>query len=124
MTIVNGNPAMSYQHLAKDVLMYVRATDVSGSSWGTPILLDDTGWYSSLVVVDGNPAICYFATNSDLKYIQAEDTDGVSWSVPITVESAGNVGTHSSMTIVNGGPAISYYDTSAFTAHLKYAWHN
>lgn len=53
-------------------LKYVRASDASGASWGTPVTVDSAGLvgrYTSLLVVSENPAISYWdETNSDLKY--------------------------------------------------------
>lgn len=41
--IVNGNPAISYYDVTNGDLKYVRASDASGTSWGTPVTLDIAG---------------------------------------------------------------------------------
>ncbi|MBZ0262536.1 MAG: hypothetical protein K8F90_18290, partial [Hyphomicrobiales bacterium] len=54
MAVVNGNPARAYYDATHTNLMYVRATDASGTSWGTPQIIDATGQvaqYISLTVV-------------------------------------------------------------------------
>ena len=35
MAVVNGNPAISYYDNTNSDLKYVRASDTSGTSWGT-----------------------------------------------------------------------------------------
>jgi hypothetical protein len=76
------------------------------------IILDDgvSGW-SSLAVVNGNPAVSYYDdTNGNLKYVRAADASGSSWGVPVTIDSSGSVGQYATLALVNGSPAISYYD--------------
>jgi Carboxypeptidase regulatory-like domain len=121
LAIVGGNPAISYQDVTNGDLKYIRSTDASGmtfAAWGTPVKLDSTGTvglYTSLAVVNGNPAISYYdQTNLDLKYIRALDTSGTSWGTPaaIDVGFGGQVGQYTSQAIINGNPAISYYDVA------------
>jgi Ig-like domain CHU_C associated/Secretion system C-terminal sorting domain len=124
LVIVNGNPAISYYDVTNGDLKYVRATDVTGTVWGAPVTVDglaaNVGQYTSLAIVNGNPAISYYdITNTDLKYVRAADVNGAAWGIPVAAEvSAGNVGQYTSLAVVNGNPAISYYDVS--TADLKY----
>jgi hypothetical protein len=106
-------------------LKYVRATDASGGSWGTPQTLDSTGnvgYYTSLgVATNRNPTISYFDnTNDDLKFVRAKDMSGDSWGAPQTADSAGYVGAYTSLAVVNGSPAISYRDTT--NEALKFAY--
>ena len=122
LTVVNGNPAISYMDLGNSALNYIRATDVSGTSWGTPVQVDNAatvGYYTSLAIVNGNPAISYSdQSNTALNYVRATDTNGTSWAAPVQVDNAGSVGTDTSLAIVNGNPAISYYDQTNMA--LKY----
>jgi hypothetical protein len=121
--VVNGNPAISYYDETNDNLKYVRATNVGGSVWGTPITIDsdqDVGSYTSLMVVDGNPAISYYdGTNDNLKYVRATDANGSAWGTPLTIDNSDdNVGSYTSLMVVNGNPAISYCDETHYD--LKY----
>lgn len=125
IAIIEGRPALSYYHNGNDFnLMFVRATDSSGSKWGEPIIVVDNpgfGGPTSLAVIDGNPAICWqddgtaqLSTN-DLWYVRATDSIGESWSLPVLLDQVDNVGDGCSLTQVDGVPAISYADT---TNHL------
>jgi hypothetical protein len=122
LAVVNGNPAISYYDSAYGTLKFARATDASGTYWALPVTLDDTGNGSgssefstadtSLVLIDGNPAICYYDVDEDdLMFIRANDSSGTTWGVPVTVDNtAVSVGRFASMAVVNGNPAISYFD--------------
>jgi hypothetical protein len=115
LAAVYGRPAIAYQDSDPNYdLKYVRASDATGSSWGSPVTVDsagEVGWYASLAVVEKHPAIAYFdATNHDLKYVRATDFTGSSWGTPLTVDSAGTVGQYNSLAVVDGYPAIAYYD--------------
>ncbi len=108
LAVVNGHPAISYSRNFD--LYYVRALDVDGLTWGTPVLVDatgNTGLFSSLAVVDGNPAISYYdSTATDFKYVRSLDTTGAAWNSPVTIESA--AGSYTSLEIINGNPAVGY----------------
>jgi len=85
--------------------------DASGWHAETVDSEGDVGQYTSLAVVNGNPAISYLDyTNTDLKYVRASNPNGSSWGAPVTVDSAGWVGQYTSLEVVNGNPAISYLD--------------
>ncbi|MDZ4290204.1 MAG: choice-of-anchor D domain-containing protein, partial [Prosthecobacter sp.] len=88
----------------------------------TPVTVDstgDVGYYTSLAIVNSNPAISYLdITNGDLKYVRASDASGTSWSGPVTVDNTGRVGYFTSLAVVDGNPAISYYDDT--NGDLKY----
>jgi len=77
LEVVDGYPAISYfvgDSLGNvGYLKYVRATNASGSAWGTPLTLDGphAGEYDSLAVVSGYPAISYYDNyNGHLKYVR------------------------------------------------------
>lgn len=73
----------------------------------------NVGFYTSMLVVSGNPAIGYYDNSTfDLKYVRAADVNGAAWGAPVTLDSIGNVGLFGSMAIVNGNPAIGYYDAT------------
>lgn len=126
MTIVNGNPAIAYYENSSGTLRYVRALDANGATWGTPQALDGAlsspvGWYASLDIVNGTPAISYYdATNSGLKYIRATDANGTTWGTSLTLDNNGATGLYSSLEVVDGLPAISYYEGTGLGDILKY----
>ncbi|MDA0246480.1 MAG: hypothetical protein OT477_23990 [Chloroflexi bacterium] len=113
MTTVNGNPAIAYFLGAPDNdLMYVRATDATGTAWGTPVAVQTTGTvgrFTQLLVVNGNPAIAYRnSSGSGLSYIRATDANGTTWGTPVAIGGAFVASV--SMAIVDGRPAIAYHD--------------
>jgi hypothetical protein len=115
LAVVDGRPAIAYQDSDPNYdLKYVRARHATGSSWGTPLTLDSTGYvgkYASLAVVENRPAIAYYDdTLDDLKYVRASDATGSSWGTPLTVDSTGDVGQYASLAVVENRPAIAYYD--------------
>ena len=130
LAVVDGHPAIAYYDgttVGHGHLKYVRAANADGTSWGMPITVDsagDTGWYSSLAVVNGQPAIVYFDINGGghLRYVRATNMDGTAWGITHTVDSQVNP-TQSAriLTIVNDNPAIAYGDANGgLNGHLKY----
>ena len=90
---------------------FVIVTANEPGTWETTTPDDTTGSgeYSKLLVVDGNPAICYYnRPASSLHYVRATQPDGSAWGTPITVDDSGNAGRYPSMLLVNGNPAICY----------------
>jgi hypothetical protein len=124
LKIINGRPAISFciSDGLSSSLHYVRARDSRGSSWGTPVTVDDDGNVgedNSLATVNGHPAIAYFDSgNMDLKFVRANDVNGSLWGTPVTLDSADAVGGFPSLGVVNGCPAISYLDQDS--QHLKF----
>ena len=115
LSVINGNPAITYwDNIAMD-LMYVRATDADGINWGTPLTLvssGDQGHFPRLITIAGNPAITYYNnTGRALMYIRATDVNGSTWDAPITI---GGNGYYPSMAVVNGTPAVTYYDYTSY----------
>ncbi len=110
--IVAGHPAIAYQDETNSDLKFVRASDVSGSAWPAPVIVDSTGFvgtWASLAVVNGNPAICYYdASLQRIKYVRAADPAGAAWNVPVIVNTGSVAGIQYSMVVVDGNPAISY----------------
>jgi hypothetical protein len=116
LVVANGNPAFIYYDETRGDLMYVRATDASGTTWGTPVFVDsagNVGQHGSLIIVSGNPAISYYdVTNGDLKYVRASDASGTTWGTPVTIDATGTTGWFTCMLVVNSNPAIAYYDNT------------
>ncbi|MCC7479442.1 PKD domain-containing protein [bacterium] len=89
------------------------------------LTLDSTGlvgYYSSLALIGGKPAICYQQANSsDLRYAVSSSATGASlsdWTI-VTIDGAVSGGQYCSLREVNGKPAVSYYDGGL--GDLKYA---
>jgi len=124
LKLINENPAIAYSYWSNETkdLMYVRATNADGSSWGTPLVLDsegDVGQYCSLKELYQGPGISYRdATNHVLKFIRSLDSNGSSWETPIGVDSTGNPGYYTSLAYIGGSPTISYY--GATTGQVRY----
>ncbi|HYG49933.1 MAG TPA: hypothetical protein VD905_03475, partial [Flavobacteriales bacterium] len=120
--IVNGNPAMVYYDQGEFRIMFVRALDATGTTWGPAVIIDSVDVFNeklSLQVVNGNPAVAYYGgTNGNLCYKRASDMNGSTWGTKVTVDASGMTGFYASMKIVNGNPAIAYYDWLNTT--LKY----
>jgi hypothetical protein len=112
LLVVNGRPAICYHDGDTNTLKFVRASNASGTAWGTPVTLDTPGGGSekSMAIVSGNPAVAYHhSTNNELRFIRATDPNGTTWAAPVTVD-VGGVGRHNSLAVVSGSPAISYHD--------------
>jgi hypothetical protein len=128
LAVVNGCPAICYTDYVfmNANLKYARATTSTGGSasdWTLIVTVDNTGdvgYYTSLAVVDGYPAISnYDCTNLDLRYIRAADADGINWGTPVVADSTGNVGEYSVLMSLHGNPAIAYYRSD--NGNLKFA---
>lgn len=112
LAVVNGKPAIAYLDNTNNDLKYIQASDSTGSTWSNPSITLDSigvvGFFASLKVVNGFPAISYYDnTNNRLKYIRATNADGSgSWSSPIILDTAG--GANTDLEIIDGNPAIAY----------------
>jgi len=105
MIIVNGNPAIVYNHeesLCRGAIKYVRATDVQGSGWNLPTALvggQCTNGYSNIVniqILNGNPAVSMNQLPSaasgnpwGIYFIRSLDANGVDWLPPALVYPEG-----------------------------------
>ncbi len=128
LAVVNGNPAIAYQDETdanNAILKFVRASDANGSTWGAPVVADNSnnpGWGLSMMDVNGYPAIAYFNVGgtASLRFVSASNANGTAWNSSIAVDSP-MVGTSPSLAIVDGKPAIAYGDTnSSANGHLNY----
>lgn len=92
-----------------------------------PRVLDaspETGFYNSMVIVNGHPAITYFdMANQNVRYIRALDAQGSAWGAPITLVSTGapggGHGPSQVMKVVNGRPAIAYWDGDQTLSYMR-----
>ena len=135
LAIVNGRPAVAYYDADLKRLLYVRSSDINGTSWGAPQALDptphtvtngppsftvttqtdnaDRGQNATLRVINGRPAVVYYdATVKKLRYLHATDADGTAWSTPLELDSGTQVGLFGTLAQVNGNPSVTYSDTA------------
>jgi len=99
MEVVSGYPAIAYSERfgSADKLRYVRATNATGTAWGTPVTIDSTGdpgEDAHLAVINGRPAVAYVATAAsgffEVRYKRADDATGTAWSA--AAQSIGSEG--------------------------------
>ena len=100
-----------------------RASDSTGSTWGTPLTVDSirfAGEYAKLIVANGFPAIAYRGgVNQDAMFVMAKDNGGATWQGR-AVDSEGDMGRYVSLAIVNGRPCIAYRDGTNQDALFAY----
>jgi hypothetical protein len=127
LAVVNGTPAISYYDITYHNLKYAYSATSTGASqedWSATVADGNSqlvGEYTSLAVVEGQPAISYYdSSNGALKY--ARSTGAMdSWG-RVTVDTgevSEDVGTYSSLAVVYGTPLITYYDST--NRNLKHA---
>jgi hypothetical protein len=111
LEVVNGNPAIAFLDVTNTDLTFVRATTASGSSWGSPVVVDAVGGnFGSLAVIDGRPAISYTRSFNTLHYVRSDDQNGSAWGTPAALSSAPIAANFSSL-VQNG-------------THVGVAFHN
>ncbi|MCB1186081.1 PKD domain-containing protein [bacterium] len=131
MEIVDGNPAISYYDQDLDRLLYIRSDNKFGTfaaDWTQKVILTGggfTGYYSSLAVVGGKPAICYFDwSNKTLLYTSSSSADGAltnDWSLGFTIDTANSPGEYCSMIEFEGRPVIASYAQDNSSLHFTQA---
>ncbi|MCC7476908.1 hypothetical protein IT575_00495 [bacterium] len=73
-----------------------------------------SGGYTSMLLVQGRPAIAFYEQNADdLCYIRAGDPFGATWGQSQIVDAFEETGLFNSMQIVDGNPAIAYHNTTS-----------
>ncbi len=116
LQIVGSRPAIAYYRRDTGNLVYVRASDTTGSAWGAPVKVDnsadDVGQYASMAIVNGNPAIAYWnLTTNSLRYVRATDSSGNAWGTPLTVIT--NTGKFCRLAVTNGRVVVFYSNASS-----------
>lgn len=77
------------------------------------------GEWSSMAIVDGNPAITMRDSVSDyLMYVRATDPGGNLWGEPIVIDNTSGAGLYSSLATIAGHPAVAYWCAS--TNEMRY----
>jgi PKD repeat protein len=133
LALIGGNPAISHYAFDLADLKYARSSTVDGdiaADWSTSITVDGTGnqgWESSLLEVQGNPAISsvQLSGTQHLRYYRSTTATGSSaldWTQIVDVDTNAGTGENNVLAIVNGTPAISYYLSGS--ADLRYVRSN
>ncbi len=105
--IVQERPAIAYIDSYNYDLLYIRANDYYGFSWGEPVLVADFAEYScSMAIVNGRPAIA-FDNSGHVAYSRATNSTGSAWEPPVEVTTVNDSGNYCSLAMVNGQPAVS-----------------
>jgi PKD repeat protein len=112
LKVVDGHPAISY--IADGCQMYIRSATPAGWStaeWSLPVVVDeagDVGEFTSMAIIDGNPAISYMREDVGLRYARSLTPDGASsadWAQRVDFPQPA---WDSSLAEVEGNPAIGY----------------
>ncbi len=138
LKVVNGNPAVAYQEgqgpttFETTNCYYCRATDASGTAWGTPLNLQNSGptqgYFLRMEVAAGMPLVVDLqGSQGGLERFRALDANGDSWSGTAIVTPDQNwapsgyplyTGVNLSLAIVSDFPSVSYYEITQ--ADLRY----
>src|SRR5690349_1572278 len=68
------------------------STGIAYAAWGPSVTIDaggNVGNFTSLEVVNGNPAIAYRdIDNANVKYVRATNNTGTSWGAPVNADAS------------------------------------
>jgi PKD repeat protein len=123
--VVAGRPAVAFfKDSDGSRLQYIRANDGKGTSWGAPIVVDNSDYSSngcSLQVVNGRPAVAYHRSGGGLRYARSSDANGSAWPGFVTLSSDEAMGELLSMQVIAGQPAV-VATTDVFGSKMVYYW--
>jgi hypothetical protein len=133
LAVVNGQPAIACFRStivgAGGALVYYRANDLNGSTWGARTTVDSNvgdlntgsavtnGSVIALALVEGRPAIAYFDQGEDvMKYVRASDSNGTAWGTPVSLPLLSISGGSSSaakggscrLAVLGGRPTVQF----------------
>jgi PKD repeat protein len=111
---VGDSPAVLYQRSgAFNVggLSYIRATNSTGTTWGSPVNLDKNGAAAAVTInalmVGGRPAVAYGNSGGKLNWLRASDALGAAWPAsPTLIRSSGAEVDAAGAAIINDRPAV------------------
>ncbi|MCC7477415.1 hypothetical protein IT575_03060 [bacterium] len=122
---VGGRMAATYYDANTDSVMYIRASNSSGTGFEAPVLLQNLlggRAFSSLAMVSGNPATVYQAAGgSELHYRRATNSSGTAWGGPVTIASGSDVGNWCTLKMISGRPAVAYDNSTTDSVHYRRA---
>jgi hypothetical protein len=109
----------AYYDSLRGVLLFTSSANSTALNVVSPVRATSvafTGEYASAVVVNGNPAVSFFQSQSGLLgYVRAQDPTGFRWGTVVypDMDPRASVGMFSSMAILGSNvPAIAYQDAS------------
>lgn len=124
LSFVNGQPAISYFD-GDGNLNYYLGDDIHSFNSDTKVTIDNVGtistdFYTSLIDIQGTPAIAYYNNTSPpaLKFATNSANINDPWTIADIDASAG-FSEYISMILLNGFPSVAYYDSD--NNELKFA---
>ena len=116
LVIQNGNPAVAYTTSA-GVLYFIRATDATGTAWGSRGTAIASGVNSRPVAGDSGvlPAIVtHDFANNRLQYSRATNAAGTTWAATLALTGSNTArAEHWDFATVNGQPAVVFSASAA-----------
>ncbi len=119
---VEQRPAVAHiQQYNAATIFYQRSADATGSDWSGAGSITESfvgngfgGAESSMAIVSGNPAICFYDKNGqDLRFHRALNAQGSSWGAEQILDDTLKAGRYCSMAAAGGKAFIVYYVESA-----------
>jgi hypothetical protein len=107
-----SHPAIAYFNDTSNTVLYRRASDTTGASWGaavTAINLNATSL--SLRQVLGR-VLVFAGTAGSVSFNHSTDDIGASWGTSTVIEADSTGSFMSASVMVNGLPVLSYYDSN------------
>ncbi|MBN1268255.1 MAG: hypothetical protein JXB04_01590 [Kiritimatiellae bacterium] len=125
LRIVNGNPAIAYNHVGSNCIFLIRGADIWGNTWNTPceaVTNYIRGSMFDMEIINGNPAVSFYDdARDDLMYVRSSNMNGTAWSEPVQVATNGYVGYYHNLAAGTDAPALAFADTSNYLAFVKAA---
>jgi len=136
MFVADGNPAIIYHDDDIESLRYIRATDATGNTWGTPVTIvtladpADSAREAMPGIVDGKPFCVfeYYDDSSsgpyyeDIMVVSATDAAGTTWGSPSLVVAGHDISDAGNLAVIDGFPAFCFehddFDCAAYCRAL------
>jgi hypothetical protein len=78
----------------------------------------DIAQYTSLQIITGNPAICYYNSVNNVMFIRSHDSKGKTWGVAQTIDSTTKVGKSLSLQEYPQWFSPSYYEITPIISYF------
>jgi len=108
MVMAGTVPAIAYTNGNQQQLRFVRASDATGSAWGTSEVLAASAGSASATLLDGRPIVVYLNTDlTESHFIAANNAAGTSWGFAVAIENTEYV--PGSLTAIGNNLAYCYH---------------